>query len=193
MSRSMFCAIGPWRWLGVKAIMMSKKRVALVVGVLAVTLGAARPAGEPKYGCVDVEGAFNAYLRMLGPQERIKMFREEWGKKLRAKQAGITKMREGMLAQGSILSEGEKRTRQEQMEVEVRARRALEVEGERRQELLQRELLEEILAEIHALGEAEGYDLLLDKKAVLYGPGYTDVTDELVKQLSGKQPEPGSD
>ncbi len=173
--------------------MMSKKNTVLALGVFAVVLAAPRPTGESKYGCVDVEGAFTAYWRMPGPQERVKAFRTEWGEKLSTKRAEILKMREELLSQGAVLSEEEARIREEQIQAEVLAYGKLEKEGERRQEVLRRELLEEVLAEVYAMGEAGRYGLLLDKKAVLYGPGYTDVTDELVKQLSGKQPEPGGD
>ena len=139
------------------------------------------------YGSVDLDRAFAAYRRMGSPSERIETFKNEQEAQQGSLRSQIVAAREELVTQEAVLSDEKKKNKEEQLRALLLEMRALEKEQERKLALLQKELVDEILSGVNALGKSGGYTHILDKKAVLYGPDYRDVTDEVVRELVARE------
>ncbi len=167
--------------------MQGKRHLALALGLVAVAVAVPRSREGARYGCVDLDRAFAAYRRMGSPSERIEAFKKEQEAYQASLRSQIVAVRGELMTQGAVLSEEEKKKKEDHLRSLLLEMRALEKEQERKLESLQKELVDEILSGVHALGKSGGYTHILEKKAVLYGPDYRDVTDEVVRRLGARE------
>src|SRR5438132_9549418 len=156
---------------------------------LAVALAArASSAQGAKIGYVDVQRAVQEVEE--GKQARAKLKAELDTKRanLDQKRANLEKMKADYDKQAPVLSEPEKRKRQEDLQkafIEAQneaGQMQEELEG-KEQEAMQN-ISKRLLAVVAEVSDKENFSFVLDKAALLYAPAASDVTNEVVRRYN---------
>ena len=149
--------------------------------------GAPLQAAEMKIGIVDLGRVFDSYQKT---KEAERTLEAEGSKKTeeRSKKIEEVKKLKGELELLNDKAKAEKQAVVDQKVQELQAfdREVRETLGRERNRVIQ-EILKEIDGTVKAYGRDNGYTLLLDDRALLYGTRDMDVTDAIIQLLNGGQ------
>ncbi len=141
-----------------------------------------------KLGVADAQRVLEGYHKAIDADKLLEAAKQRLVDKLETRVEGIRTLEEKKTKTELFKSEAERADLEQQIrleqEVYVRERNA----GEEALFAKQRELMVPILKEIEELiiktGEAEGYDLILNKTAVLYVNEKHDLTDKVIELIN---------
>ncbi len=182
---------------------MSKMWMAGCLTAFLATAGLA----EMKVATVDLDKVFTAHPKTQAAEAELKKAEasvegemEQVAEGLRALEAEVTKLREA--ARSPLLSDEARATKRaeaedkltELQEAQLRARRTQETKLKQLREQLmasRQGIVDELLKEVAAFAEAEGFDLVLDRSGMsmnmvplaVYSAPELDVTERLIERL----------
>lgn len=182
---------------------MSKRWMAGCLTAFLATAGLA----EMKVATVDLDKVFTAHPKTQAAEAELKKAEEaveeemeQVAERLRALEADVTKLREA--ARSPMLSDEARATKRaeaedkltELQEAQLRARRTQETKLKQLREQLmasRQGIVDELLKEVAAFAEAEGFDLVLDRSGMtmnmvplaVYSAPELDVTERLIERL----------
>ncbi len=182
---------------------MSKRWMAGCLTAFLATAGLA----EMKVATVDLDKVFTAHPKTQAAEAELKKAEEaveeemeQVAEGLRALEADVTKLREA--ARSPMLSDEARATKRaeaedkltELQEAQLRARRTRETKLKQLREQLmasRQGIVDELLKEVAAFAEAEGFDLVLDRSGMtmnmvplaVYSAPELDVTERLIERL----------
>ena len=182
---------------------MSKRWMAGCLTAFLATAGLA----EMKVATVDLDKVFTAHPKTQAAEAELKKAEEaveeemeQVAEGLRALEADVTKLREA--ARSPMLSDEARATKRaeaedkltELQEAQLRARRTQETKLKQLREQLmtsRQGIVDELLKEVAAFAEAEGFDLVLDRSGMtmnmvplaVYSAPELDVTERLIERL----------
>lgn len=168
------------------------RKVAVVVGALAMLLGISAYGASPKIGYVDIQRILSESKRGQEAKARIEARGRELDQQFQRLQQEVNALKEEIEKKGSLMDE--KVLKEKQREYEQKVRELNNFVSDSRQELqdMERQAVAEIVREIEAIikemGKKEGYTLILEKQRsfILYAPEELDLTDEVIKALDAK-------
>jgi len=122
---------------------------------------------------------------------------ETAGKALKAEEGRLKKKQEGLLRQRDLVGEEAFKKKVMAFEKEMRKFQETAMGWEQSKVTAERELLQKkqqlekpflarLLAVVSAVAQEQGYDVVLDRAAVLYSQRNNNLTDEVVKRLNKK-------
>lgn len=158
--------------------------VALVAGSAAGSASMAHAA--QKIAFVDVANVFDNYQRTKVVDKELEGKGKEKESELETRVNELKKLRDGL----DLLSDKAKEEHQKQIEDKANElqqfRLATQTELRRQRDSVAREILKEIDDVVQAYAKAQGYDLLLNQRTLVYGSPEMDVTNDVLKQLNDK-------
>jgi len=167
---------------------MKRWMTAVLIGGLMAGMavrGEAAPA-SPKIAYVNVAKLFDQYQRTKESDKTLEAKasdREAAHQKLVAE---LKKLREGV----EMLSDKAKEGRQQEIEAKVKALQEFERtagEGLRRErDTIAREIFKDMEAVIKEVAGQQGFDLVINDQAILYGSAGLDITDVVLKTLNDR-------
>ena len=148
-------------------------------------------AKDMKIGYVDIFKVFNDYEKTKEYDEKLEAKKDVAEKKLEKKKEAIMKF-QGKL---DLLKEGEKAKEEEKLSKELKEYRDLEREAftdiRKERDEKMKDIVEDIDKIIKDYAKKNGFNLIINSNAVLYGAKAMDVTDEILKisnkKYSGKK------
>ncbi len=170
------------------------KIVKKIVVLLALFLFLATPTQAQlfkkgiKIGYVDIAEVFDQYEATDIATEKLRADIEEKKKDIEKRKEDINILTQKLEVQATVINEKEKE--KVKKDVESKLKELKDIMGRSNRELRQREkkLIRDILKDIEAVikiyGKDNGYNLVLDKRQVLYGPEGMDITKEIVKIIN---------
>src|SRR3989339_98724 len=166
-----------------------KKTVFLAVVAAFVFCGFAGAEEKLKIAVFDMAKVFKAYEKTEAFTKEL----EEWGNKkkseVEAKKAEIEDLMKKFYAQSALLSDEAKKTKQKEIEEKsaVYQKRSQEIVNEFSKEEKNRTdvLVVDITVASEAVAKELKYDLLFDKKALVFGG--EDITDKVIKRINAKK------
>ncbi|MFH1836608.1 MAG: OmpH family outer membrane protein [Candidatus Omnitrophota bacterium] len=147
----------------------------------------ANAADGVKIGYVDFRKAFYENDKAKTKEEELRAYEEEQQKKQKEMIDEITELR----GEAEMLSAEAKEKKRPEIEKKIVALQ--DFENEVRKELLNRkndiykEIADDIQSVVDEVGEAGGYDYILDSRSVIYTSGNLDITDEVIKKIKAKK------
>ena len=163
-----------------------------VSGVLAWLLVAQAPAAHAagKIAFVDIANVFDNYQKTKESDKELEAKSKGKESELEGKVAELKKLRDGL----DLLSDKAKEERQKQIEDKTaelqQFRLAAQNELRRQRDTIAREILKEIDETVQGYAQAQGYDLILNQRTLVYGAPAMDVTSDVLKQLNSKAKKP---
>ncbi len=141
-------------------------------------------AGAEKYAFLDVARVFDEYEKTKANDENLQKLGESKEGERNVIVEDIRRMKDEL----ELLSDDAKKEKQEAINTRVRelqefdaaARREL---GEKRREAVQ-EIFNDIDKVVQEFGKKQGYDFILNDKALLYKNDKMDISEEILKQLN---------
>jgi len=141
-----------------------------------------------KIGYVDIAEVFDQYEATDIATEELKEDIEEKAKDIEKRKEDINILSQKLETQGTVINEEEKTKVKKDVEGKLKELKNITERSNRelrqREKKLIRDILKDIEAVIKIYGKDNGYDLILDKRQVLYGPEGMDVTGEIVKIIN---------
>jgi len=170
---------------------MQKRWLAILAGILILGFVTARAEAQMKIGVVDLEKVFEQSEEGKKAQAALQKKVERIELELKSKQDELKTMEEQISTQGSLLSESAKFDKEKSYQDKLKDFKRLyeDYQSEMRQEQskMNKTILDQFLGIIKAMGEREGYDLILEDNAVLHSSKKIDVTDQVIKSVNEKK------
>ena len=139
-----------------------------------------------KIGYVDIFKVFNDYEKTKEYDVKLEKKKEKVEKKLEIKKEAIVKL-QGKL---DLLKEDEKVKEGEKLNQEVKEYRDLEREAftdiKKERDEKMKDIVEDIDKIVKDYAKKNGFDLIVNSNAVLYGAGVMDITKEILKISNNK-------
>ena len=160
--------------------------------VVAALLHAVPASADVKIGYVDLQRALNEIDEGKAAKARLKTEFEQKQKVLDDKQAEFTRLRGEFEKQASVLAEGPRKERQEDLDrkfVELQSTFAqLQKELSERERDVTRGIFDKMGAIIRESAEGEGFTMVLEKNdaGILYATGALDLTNELIRKYNAR-------
>ncbi|MGH7321768.1 MAG: OmpH family outer membrane protein [Candidatus Rokuibacteriota bacterium] len=168
----------------------------LVAGMVALCLAAGAEAAS-RIGFVDVQKVMVRSVAGVAAREQLERETAPIRKDIETRRAEIEKLREELEKKGLVLSADAKREKEEALQRRIRDYRRFaedsEKELQRKAQVLEQRMLQELSGLIERFGKERGYLLILEKRgaSVIYGDVEADLTDEVIKvydQEKAKKP-----
>ncbi|OGF48115.1 MAG: hypothetical protein A2231_09105 [Candidatus Firestonebacteria bacterium RIFOXYA2_FULL_40_8] len=165
------------------------KKIVLLAGVMAfVFCGFAGAEDKLKIAVFDMKKVFDAYEKTVTFTKDL----EAWGNnkkaEVEAKKAEIEELMKKFYAQQALLSDEAKKSKQKEIEEksQVYQQRSQEIINEFSKEEKRKTdvLVVDITVASEAVAKELKYDLLFDKKALVFGG--EDITDKVIKRINKK-------
>lgn len=167
---------------------MRLKMVGFVLGLFFISSIAF--AGN-KIGYVDLQKVFNGYKKAAESEATFKKEVEKEQKKINDLQNEIKKMQADYDKKKDLLKPDEKQKKEDELKMKIQefTKEWSEVNKklDSRRKELESQRLQEIRDAINEYGKKNGYAVILDKRALLYGETGNDLTNEIIKLLNSKK------
>ena len=176
---------------GARAVFFRMESVMIRSFLVAVALLAA-PAvfaqAAPKIGVVDLQRALNEVEEGAKAKAALKKEFDEKQKALDARQNELKAMKDELDARGNLMKPEAKQERVAELQ-----KKLLEVQQlyfQMQQELTKKEadatsdIFKKMGTIMTTMGQQEGYDLIVEKSAVLYSKNHLDLTNELIRRYN---------
>ena len=146
------------------------------------------PAAAQKIGFVDIQRALNEVNEGAAAKKKLKKEFDKKQKQLDKKQARLKAMKEELEQGGMMLTPEAK-----QQKVAALQQQLVEVQQlyyQLQTELTQREakatggIIQKMGTILKTMGRDQGYDMIVEKSAVLYAIGSSDLTSELIRKYN---------
>ena len=160
--------------------------VVVTASVIGLAAGQAVPsaAAVQKIGFVDIARVFDDYQRTKTSDKDLEAKSKAKEAELKGRVEELKNLRDGL----ELLSDKAKEERQKQVEEKSdelqRFQLAAQNELRRQRDGIAREILKEIHDTVQAYAKAQGYDLMLNERTLVYGSDELDLTDAILKQLN---------
>jgi len=158
----------------------------LLILAVMMSLSSTCFAKDMKIGYVDIFKIFNDYEKTKEYDEKLEAKKNAAEKELEKKKEIIEKL-QGKL---DLLKEGEKVKEEERLSKEIKEYRDLEREAltdiKKERDEKMKDIVEDIDKIIKDYAKKNGFDIIINSSAVLYGVKAMDVTDEILK-ISNKK------
>jgi outer membrane protein len=167
-------------------------RIPLIAAALAALLHAVPARAELKVGYVDLQRALNEIDEGKAAKARLKAEFDQKQKLLDEKQSDFGKLRSDFEKQASVLAEGPRKERQEELDrkfMELQSTFAqLQKELSEREREVTRGIFDKMGVIIRESAEAEGISLVLEKNdaGILYASASLDLTNELIRKYNAR-------
>jgi outer membrane protein len=171
---------------------MKNARIPALAVAALLSLPAAARAAELKIGYVDLQKAVGEVDEGKAARGQLKKEFDEKQKKLDAKEAELKQLQADFEKQAMVLSEGARKSKQEELERKFGEAQALlrqlqqELGGRERE--LMNALIEKMTQVVREIAEAEGFTYVLEKNqaGIMYAPVAFDVTNEVVRKYNAR-------
>ena len=148
-----------------------------------------------KIGYVDIVKVFDQYEATDTATETLRNDIKDKEKDIEKRKEDINLLKNKLETQGAVINKEEKAKIEEEVETKIRDLKDMTEKSNRdlrqREQKFVRDILKKIEGVVEMYGKDNGYDLILDKRNVLYGPEGMDITKEIVdimnKQLKEKK------
>ena len=141
-----------------------------------------------KIGYVDIAEVFDQYEATDIATEKLRGDIEEKKKDIEKRREDINILTQKLDAQATVINEKEKDKVKKDVESKLKELKDITEKSNRelrqREQKLIRDILKDIEEVIKIYGKDNGYDLVMDKRQVLYGPEGMDITKEIVKIIN---------
>jgi outer membrane protein len=168
-------------------------RIPLLAAALAALVSAAPArAAEVKLGYVDLQRALNEIEEGKTAKASLKREFDQKQKLLDEKQAEFNRLRGEFEKQASVLAEGPRKERQEDLDrrfLDLQSTFAqLQKELSERERDLTRGIFDKMGVIIRETAEAEGFTVVLERNdsGLLYAPAALDLTNELIRKYNAR-------
>ncbi|MBD3246511.1 MAG: hypothetical protein GF333_05815 [Candidatus Omnitrophica bacterium] len=164
-----------------------KRIVVMLIGMCVIAgvpwCGSA-DAKDMKIGYVDVFKVFNEYEKTKEYDAVLEKKKEEKEAQLQEKKEKIEQMQNKL----SMMKEKEQGTQREKIAEAVKEFKSIERESfidlKKTRDERMKEIVEDIDKVVEEFAQEEGYDLIVNGNAVLYGSGNLDITDQILKKVN---------
>lgn len=157
----------------------------LVLGLLVSFSGVSQAAKKDKIAYVDFFKVFNDYSKTKEYDKKLEKEKSAVEKKLDAKKSEIEKIQNKL----SLLKDEDKEKEQQKIVKEVQEYRTMERESmidiKKERDEKMKEIVEDINGIVEDYAKTNGFSLIINRNAVLYGEKIMDVTGDILK-LSNK-------
>jgi outer membrane protein len=141
-------------------------------------------AQEMKIGFVNVAKVFDGYRRTQASDATLEKKGKQKEAELQARLDELKKMRESLELLSPDAREPKERVVEEKADELQRFRTATARELRRERDRIAREILQDIDQTIKAFAAANGFALIMDERALLFGQKAADVTDAVLGTLN---------
>lgn len=139
-----------------------------------------------KIGVVDMQEVLLKSKAGREAKAVLEKEKETKKKELDARKSEIDKMEQELSRQSLVLSEDVKRNKEQEISQKkqefLRILQQYEAELQKKDEEFTQKILGEVEKVIYKIGKTEGYDLIIEKSAVLYAPEVYDITDKVITE-----------
>lgn len=168
------------------------RKATVLLGILAMLMGASAYSAPVKIGYVDIQRVLSESKRGQEAKARIEARGRQLDQQFQMLQQKVNALKEEIEKKGSLMDE--KVLKEKQREYEQKVRELNNFVNDSRQELqdMERQAVAEIVKDIEAIikdiGKKQGYTMILEKQRsfILYASEETDLTDEVIKALDAK-------
>ncbi|MBF0253028.1 MAG: OmpH family outer membrane protein [Candidatus Omnitrophica bacterium] len=163
---------------------MRKKIICLAGIFILVCMVSVSFASAEKLGSIDIRRAFYEYEKSKEFDANLTKLTEERGQAENEMVKEITKMREEL----DILSDAAKAGKQKQIDSMIA--KLNDYRKETKQEILDKrnemfkEVIDDIQGVVNTVGEADGYDFIMDSRYIMFAKKGSDITDKVLEQLN---------
>lgn len=165
---------------------MKKILGCLLIVAMAMSFFSVCFAKDMKIGYVDIFKVFNDYEKTKEYDEKLEVKKSTAEKKLEKKKETIEKLQSKL----DLLKESERAKEEEKLSKELKEYRDLEREAftdiRKERDEKMKDIVEDIDKIIKDYAKKNGFELIINSNAVLYGAKAMDVTDEILK-ISNKK------
>lgn len=185
------------RLVGEPARILRSAVVALIIAAFAISVPLQTSTAQPvkegsfKVGFVDMEEAFNGYLKTKTASNEVDAEFNRSNEEMKAKKQDIAKLREEIEQKEAILTEerlGELKDQLSQRQLELRlfAQKA-QSDLDRLERKKTMEIIDEIENAVKEIGTKEGFDLIFKKRHLLWGSPALDLTGSVLDILNKQE------
>ena len=167
---------------------VTKSQVAFAVGLLAAGLAWAAPvqAQELKIGYVNLGKVFDGYVKTKNSDTVLEKKGKQKETELEGRLNELKKMRETLELLNPDARETKAKELEEKSEDLQRFRNNTARDLRRERDKIAKDLLEEIQQTLVEYAKANGFSLIVDSQALLYGQEAYDVTEEVLSLLNSR-------
>lgn len=159
----------------------------VVTGSWPPTLGPSAEAEQLKMGYVDISRLFDEYERTKRSESLLEQKGKQKEEELERRLGDLKKLREGL----ELLSDEARDARAREIDKRADELRRLGAYSKRdlvkERDQTAQEILREIRQVVQEYAKANGFALLLDRQALLYGQDVYDVTDKVLQELNARE------
>lgn len=143
-----------------------------------------------RIGYVDIAEAFDKYKRTDIATDELKKDIEAKRKEIEKKREAINLLKQKLETQGVVIKEEEKGKMQEELEGRISELKDFteksNMDLRQRENEFTKDILENIKEAVNIYARENGFDIVLDKREVLYGAEGMDITKEVVDIMNKK-------
>lgn len=165
----------------------------MMIALFAVALLSAPAFAEVKIAYVDLQKALNISQAGAAAKEEISAQVKKYEAEFKSKQDQLMQMKNELEKQGALLSETaraeKEREYQQQLKDLQRFQKDVQDDLQQQDSAYTKRILNELYDILQALGEENGYTLILEKNegAVVYADETIDLTDALIEAYDAQQ------
>ena len=167
-----------------------KKKIVLAASCLAVAFLSPLYGKEETLGYVDMQEVFQCYHKAQKSEEILKSEVADEQKKINALQEEVKQMRDAFEKKKDLLKPDERKKQEESLREKITELSTLLREAntklDRRRKELEDARLQEIVDVVREYGKKNGYRVILDSRAVIYGAEAANLTTEIIKLVNQK-------
>ena len=159
------------------------------VAALAIAASIGVPASgaeELKVGYVNMAEVFDGYAKTQASDAALEKKGKQKEAELKGRMEELRKMRQSLELLSAEAREAKAREIEERAEELSRFRTHTARDLRRERDAIAKGLLEEIRRGLEEFAKANGFSLIVDGQAIVYGQGAYDVTDEVLAMLNGR-------
>ena len=147
-------------------------------------------AQELKIGYVDMAKVFDGYAKTQTSDAALEKKGKQKEAELKGRMEELQKMRQSLELLSAEAREAKAREIEQRADALQRFRTHTAQDLRRERDAIAKGLLEEIQRGVQAFADANGFSLILDGQAIVYGQDASDVTDEVLAALNGRKGSP---
>ncbi len=165
-------------------------RLVVVLAFAAMLILPQTASAQSKIGYIDLQRALGMTKEGKSAKDKLQKEFDQKQKELDKVQDGVRKQKEDLESNASMLSDDTKRARAMQLQKDMYAlqQKFIQLQGELSQAEAKatKKIFDRMGPIIEQMGKELGYDMIVERSAVLYAKPDQDLTTELVKRFDKK-------
>lgn len=168
------------------------KRISLValLAAFVLTSSAATAATTFKIAYVDLQEALLSIKEGKKVKKKLEGIAKKKKKELEKEQEAIKDLKTELEKQAALMKEEERRKKLVEFQTRVEEFQAAYLESQqdlaKKEQEMTRPIFNKMLSIVEEMAQEMGYDMIMEKGAVLYATSNSNLTDELIKRYNAK-------